>query len=97
MSDTPTPEPGPPETPQVNPKDYDLRGQLRGLVNAANRSPDVVSMLVLGKDMDHAEGAIVVLRGRQAVQLFEQWAIRNRVLTPGRSDGLLDAVEGRGR
>jgi len=80
--------------PLIVPSDYNLKGQLRRLVQAANRSPDPVALVVLGESMERSEGAVVILRGRDTVRLFEQWAVRNRVLDPTRHDGLVDALNG---
>ncbi len=81
------------DVPLIDPKAYGLDHQMSRVVRAANRSSDAVSMVILGKRESNPEGAIAVLRGRETVLLFEQWAVRNKVLDPDRSDGLVDALE----
>lgn len=83
------------EPPKIDTKAYGLKGQLARVVHAANKSPDAVALITLGTREDSLEGAIVILRGHDTVALFTLWAVRNGVLDPNQTDGLVDALEGK--
>lgn len=51
------------------------------LVRAAERDTDAVSMFTAG---DRPDCSVVVLKGRDVVRCFREWAERNRLLTPGK-------------
>lgn len=60
--------------------EYGFTGQFKRVIAGAERDPDPVSMMVLGDSHETAEGAVVVLKGRDTVLLFEQWAKRNKIM-----------------
>lgn len=59
------------------------------MLRDADRDDDIVSVTVLstGPQGDHlrADGAVVVIKGGNYVELFSQWAERNKLLTRGKS------------
>jgi hypothetical protein len=68
-------------------RQYGVTGQLRKLLRDAEGDSDRVSMLTLGDDENKSEAAIVVIRGNAEIELFRQWAERNRIFTRGKSIG----------
>ena len=66
----------------------ELGRSLKGLLRDADRDTDVVSITVLSQgprgDNLRADGAVIVIKGGNYVELFEQWAKRCGLLTPGK-------------
>lgn len=66
-----------------------MAGELRRMLRDADRDDDIVSVTVLstGPRGDHlrADGAVVVIKGGNYVELFSQWAERNKLLARGKS------------
>jgi hypothetical protein len=58
--------------------------ELLGLVRNAQDDTDRVSMLTLGDNEDTSELSVVVIKGRAEIEMFRQWAERNRLFTRGK-------------
>lgn len=58
--------------------------RVRTLLRAANRDSDQVSISSFGESPENLDGAVVVLKGDAVVRCFREWAVRNRLLTPGK-------------
>lgn len=55
------------------------------LLRRASEDTDLVSMFSFcGEHVEAAECSVVVIRGRDVVRSFREWAERNGVLTPGK-------------
>lgn len=55
------------------------------LLQHASSDTDLVSMFSFcGKHREIAECSVVVIRGRDVVRSFREWAERNGMLTPGK-------------
>jgi hypothetical protein len=63
-----------------------LKHSLWALLHDADRDKDPVSLVGLTSsptdDWLRADGAIAVLKGGDVVEMFRQWAVRNKILTP---------------
>lgn len=57
---------------------YELSGDLAEILAHAEEDTDRVSMLTLG-DKGHSEAAIVIIKGHAEIELFRQWAERNKI------------------
>lgn len=58
--------------------------RIRTLLKHAERDSDPVSMFHIGDRIDDVEVSVVVLKGRDVVRCFREWAERNRIFTPGK-------------
>ncbi len=58
--------------------------RVRTLLREANRDSDQVSISSFGESPGKIDGAVVVLKGDAVVRCFREWAVRNRLLTPGK-------------
>jgi hypothetical protein len=54
------------------------------LLAAAAKDTDRVSIYSLGDTLERADLAVIVLKGRDELRLFRDWAERNGLLTPGK-------------
>lgn len=82
----------------------DLRGlarEVRQQLRDADRDRDVASATILSRgpvgDVLRADGAVVVIKGGNYVELFMQWAERNGLLTRGKRIVDLSLDEGQSR
>ena len=76
-------------------KRFGLTGQLRRIVEAAERDDDRVSMMTLspkGRAGPDNELAVVVIKGDQVIEVFRRWARSHNRLGDGDS-GMVDAIE----
>lgn len=59
--------------------------RVAALLLQASKDTDLVSMFSFcGEHRDAAECSVVVIRGRDVVRSFREWAERQGVLTPGK-------------
>lgn len=75
----------------------ELGAELKRLLKEADRDTDVVSITVLSQgprgDNLRADGAVVIIKEGRYVELFEQWAKRCGLLTPGKPIALGEEVD----
>jgi hypothetical protein len=52
------------------------------LLDVCSKDTDAASLVVLGPDMEHSTGCVLVLKGRQETEWLRAMLIHQRLLTP---------------
>lgn len=64
--------------------DFEAMPHIEALLMMANQDSDAASVAVLGENLDEAQGAIVIIKGRLNVWALRAWLIQNGMLTNGK-------------